>query len=104
MNSELSIRVAKSFAGRLLSEETLLDDAERIRHAHLLCFATEPSGEQIDRDLGYLQNVLAQLGDEAETGQDPVAREDQADRDRRRLAWTTYCQSLLASAKFRFVD
>jgi len=104
MNSDFAIRVAKHFAERLLSEETLIDDAERIRHAYLLCFASEPTHEQIDRDLGYIQNVLAQLGDGAETGQELEAQQEQADRDRRRLAWTTYCQSLLASAKFRFID
>ncbi len=104
MNSDFAVRVARSFAEHLLADKNLSDDAQRIRQAYLLCFASEPTRKQLDRDLRYLQNIHARLGGGRKASPRTPDREDPTDPDRRRLAWTTYCQSLVASAKFRFVD
>ncbi len=90
MNSEFAIRVAGSFADRLLGDRTLESDHDRVRAAHLLCFAAAPSSEQLQRDVDFIGEMLG--------------RNDSGDADRRRVAWTTYCQTLVASAKFRFID
>lgn len=89
MNARVTIRVAREFAGRLLRDPENYSDDDRIRSAHLLCFSTPPTDAQIQRDRRFIQRMMKRNEDEA---------------DHRRLAWTAYCQSLIASAKFRFID
>jgi hypothetical protein len=95
MNSEFAIRVASRFADRLLTDSALKSDADRVREAYLLCFAIEPSSGQVERDLRYIRDMLPESSEtfDASRSGDPS-----------KLAWTTYCQSLLASARFRFID
>jgi hypothetical protein len=90
MNSDFAINVAGSYADKLLSDPSLESDQDRIQAAHLQCFATTPSTEQIERDVRYLSEMLARGGKD--------------DADAVRLAWTTYCQTFIASAKFRLID
>ncbi len=90
MNSGFTIRVASHFADRLLADPSLYSDDDRIRSAHLLCFAAAPTPPQVERDGRFIKKMLTRIGNE--------------DPDSRRLAWTVYCQSLVASAKFRFID
>lgn len=106
MNSEFAIRIAGRFADRLLSESALKSDADRVRQAYRLCFAIEPSTQQVERDLRYVREMML----EAPSNQDgprnskPKHKAMQRSSNQAQLAWTTYCQSLLASARFRFID
>ena len=90
MNSNFAIRVAESFADKLLSDPSLDADHDRVHAAHFQCFAAAPTTEQTQRDLRFL---AAMTGANAE-----------ADAESRELAWITYCQSLVTSARFRFID
>jgi hypothetical protein len=90
MNSEFAIRVAQRSADKLLADQSLDSDQDRVRAAHLQCFAAEPTSEQIQRDVRFVNRMLNKGG--------------KKEADRRRFAWTAYCQSLIASAKFRFID
>jgi hypothetical protein len=90
MNSDFAIRVAQRSADKLLADQSLDSDQDRVRTAHLQCFAAEPTSEQIQRDLRFVNKMLTKGG--------------KKEADRRRFAWTAYCQSLIASAKFRFID
>ena len=90
MNNDFVIHVARSYAESLLSDPSLDSDHDRVRLAHQQCFAATPSGPQIERDVRFVSEMLSRgAEDEAEAVQ---------------LAWTIYCQSLIASAKFRFID
>ena len=90
MNSRFALRAAESFAEDLLSDPSLATDQERIRQAHLRCFAVDPDEKTISRDLRFINEMLP-----ASTSADKAAHD---------IAWTTYCQTLLASARFRFLD
>ncbi len=86
MNSDTTIRIAKRFAQRLLSDQSLESDSERIRRAHLLCFGREPSESQLQRAAEFLGQMQGSQVDSPE------------------IAWASYCQTLLASAPFRYLD
>jgi hypothetical protein len=90
MNSDFSLYMAGSCAEQLLADPGLKSDGQRVRAAHLRCFASEPTTQQIERDVEFINEMLKRAG--------------KRESDRRRFAWTTYCQSLMASAKFRFID
>ncbi len=106
MNSDFAIRVANHFADRLLTDSALKSDADRVREAYLLCFAIEPSSEQVDRDLRYIRDMMPEpsANSDAPRNVDTSLKAGRRSIDQRQLAWTTYCQSLLASARFRFID
>lgn len=91
MNSDFSIRVAKAFAEDLLADPSLSNDRQRIRQAHLRCFAVAPSQRETQRAIRFLGHELADLKPDAAQA-------------KRKIAWTTYCQTLIASAPFRFID
>ncbi len=90
MNNGFTIRVADQFANRLLTDPAHDSDDDRIRSAHVLCFGAAPTQQQVERDGRFIHKMLTRMGNE--------------DTQNRRLAWTAYCQSLVASAKFRFID
>ena len=89
MNARFTIRVAGAFAGQLLSDPANDSDDDRIRSAHLQCFATAPTAAQTQRDRQFIEQMTKRNANK---------------KDGRKLAWTAYCQSLIASAKFRFID
>ena len=106
MNGEFAVRVAGRFADRLLSDSALNSDADRIRQAYLLCFAIEPSTQQVSRDLRYIRDMMPEppANQEATRAGKTRLKATRRSSDQAQLAWTTYCQSLLASARFRFID
>ena len=88
MNSPFVIRAAKHFASRLLEDPQLSDDQQRIRFAMMHCFGRPPEDSQVTESLSFIDSMTqTRSGD-----------------DSRMIAWTTYCQTLIASAPFRFVD
>ena len=89
MNSDFAVRSAQRFAEDLLEQPSLASDAQRVRQARLRCFSREPTSDQLTRDLRFIRQMQRRAG--------------KAERPRQR-AWTAYCQTLLASAPFRFID
>ncbi len=94
MNSEFAIRCASQFASRLLDDASLATDEQRIADAHLRCFGRSPTAAQLSRAISYLEQMSADRADNTKIVAD----------DLRQLAWTSYCQTLFASAPFRFIE
>ncbi|QDU92452.1 PSD1 and planctomycete cytochrome C domain-containing protein [Lignipirellula cremea] len=85
MNSPFVVNQSKAAAERLLEEENdNLADADRVDRAFILAFGRPPTDEQRSRSVEFLQRF-------SET--QSVA-----------AAWSTFCQSLIASAEFRYLD
>jgi hypothetical protein len=92
MNSDFAIRVADRFASQLLTDASLSSDHQRVRWAYLRCFGTAPTEDEADHALRFISRMQAGSSGQQET------------RELRHLAWTAYCQTLVASARFRFID
>ena len=82
LNSPFMVTQAKALAGRL--EKEAPDEAGRIRRAYELAFARPASEEEVALGVRYLQAPDA--------GQNKLSR------------WERYCQALLASNEFMYVD
>ena len=88
MNSPTVIRAAEHFAKDLLGHPSCSTDRDRIELACLRCFGRMPSKSQTDQTIQFIGDMKSSAkGDQAELA-----------------AWTSYCQSLISSAPFRFVD
>jgi len=97
LNNAFVIRRSEALADRLRTEHP--DDAEsRIRAAWLRATGREPSADQIDAARAFLARQRAVFAErpEAADKQNPI------DPDRQALA--SYCQALLASNPFLYVD
>ncbi len=92
MNSAFILDNADAMARRLT--ETLgLRGPDLGRAAFQLAYARPPTAEEARKTSAYLERFLA------------TARENDIDEDdARRLALTTFCQSLLSSAEFRYLN
>jgi cytochrome c553 len=90
MNSPFIIANAKSLAERLQKESG--EDLRRIDLAYLRCFA-RPATE---REQQLAQEFLSRC-------QERLQATKGNPQETRQLAWTSYCQALLASAEFRYV-
>jgi hypothetical protein len=92
LNSPFVRDQAKAFTERLLGEGNLTNH-QRIERAHALAFGRSPtSGEIADAKVflaAYLASQAAQARPEA---------------DRRLSAWQSYCQSLMCSNEFLYVE
>ena len=74
---------ARGFANRLGKETT--EDAARVQRAYQLAFGREPSAEELQLGLAF-------------AGGDVTAEGDKVSR------WEQYCQALLATNEFLYVD
>jgi mono/diheme cytochrome c family protein len=86
MNGEFVARQVGALAGQLL-DDTSLDDAGRIRRAYARSIGRLPEDREIQSALRYIQGF-------------PGRPDDQAGR---RLAWTSFCRTLVASNDFLYV-
>ena len=89
MNSDFIARAAEQFATTLLQEPSLTNDAQRIEYAYLACFSKPPTPQQVALGQGFLNDFVDSIGDS---------------EDDHWQAWSVYCQTLFASAPFRFID
>ena len=80
MNNPWVIEQARHSAMRLLGDTSLRDDAQRVRRLHQRAFFRAPTAAEEDRALAFLRR---QSGPED--------------------AWTSLCQTVIASAEFRVV-
>jgi hypothetical protein len=91
MNNGTVLQQAEATAKRLLQDSRLADDAARIDYAFRLMLGRLPERQQRADVLAFLNNYEITL---------PASTKADA---RRLEAWTTVCQTLLASAEFRYV-
>jgi len=68
------------------------DQAARVRFAYQLCFGRSPSVAELAEAQSYLDQVRSA----------PATGSTTQTRDQ--LAWTSFCQALLASAEFRYLN
>jgi hypothetical protein len=91
MNSPVVLTQSEALAKRLLDNSRLADDAARVAYAFRLVLGRSPEKQQQADVLAFVNNYEITLPAKAKP-------------DVRRLeAWTTVCQTLLASAEFRYV-
>lgn len=92
MNSEFVIESADAMA-RHLTEDRGLRGPELAKEAFYLCYSRPPTSEEGQRTKEYIERFLA-TADESGLSQDEA----------RLLALTTFCQSLISSAEFRYLN
>jgi hypothetical protein len=88
MNSPFVLEQAKSMAQRLLGDDKM-DDAGRVGRAYQMAFARPPTDAERERAVGYIRKTLESMSKEKNA---PLS------------AWASFCQALLASAEFRYVE
>jgi hypothetical protein len=91
MNSPLVLAQSKATAERLMADSKLVDDEARATYAFRLALGRAPEGQQAADVLAFLKNYEASLPS------------DMKPEVRRLEAWTSVCQTLMASAEFRYV-
>ena len=92
MNSPFVVEQADALAARLL-EDAGATLAERVNLAYRLCFGRDAAVNERTRSAEFIRGVEARVASDEER---PSAAE--------RMAWTTFCQALLASAEFRYLQ
>ena len=94
LNSPFLVEQSRRLAARVLDGSTADDDPARIRRASEFALSREPTPLEIQRAIALLRDFTADLQSAATTAPDksPVA------------AWAVFCQALLASNEFRYVD
>jgi hypothetical protein len=91
MNSPVVLQQAEKTAGNLLADSRLADDAARVDHAFCLLLGRPPEKQQRESVLSFLKSYAAALPSDMKPDQ------------RRVEAWTNVCQTLMASAEFRYI-
>jgi hypothetical protein len=92
MNDGLVLRASEAMARRLL-ERPELDDTGRVQLAYRRAYGRAPSGAETDRAIVYLRRFEAELDAQKVS---PEARPLQA--------WQAFCQAVLASSEFLYID
>ena len=92
MNSPFVMEQAKSFASDLLSH-TAMTEAQRIRAAYLKAFGRSPEPAETTRATSFLARYS-----------DKLAAIEPDEAKRKLKAWQGFCQVLLASNEFIYVD
>jgi hypothetical protein len=89
MNGAVMLRHSRKLAGLLLSNAAL-DDAARVQLAYVRALSRPPSAREVDQALTFLAQVEKALPADA--------------KERRALAWQSFCKSLLASNEFIYLN
>jgi hypothetical protein len=92
LNSPFVRDQARAFAERLLSDATSTDD-QRIVRAHLLAFGRSAAADELAEARAFLSAYLA-----------AQAARARPEADRRVSAWQSFCQLLLCSNEFLYVE
>jgi hypothetical protein len=92
LNSPYVLEQADATA-ELLLVESLPDDAARVDEAYLRTLCRRPSDAERTQAIEFVDNFAAQLPEKI-SGQ----------KNRRKKAWSAFCQALFAAAEFRFVE
>ncbi|MFQ5734487.1 MAG: PSD1 and planctomycete cytochrome C domain-containing protein [Planctomycetaceae bacterium] len=91
MNSPFVMQQSAAMAKRLFAEKGM-DDAARVRFAYRLALSREPTKRESDRVLKFIAEYREMLGKNVKAGS-----------DRELEGWTAFCQTLFASAEFRYL-
>ncbi|MEQ8784815.1 MAG: PSD1 and planctomycete cytochrome C domain-containing protein [Pirellulaceae bacterium] len=94
MNSPLVMRQSQSMAQRLIEEVSATD--ARIDRAFQLALGRSPTGDELQRAAA----LVASFASDFESTDKQEAKQEIAERQ----SWAVLCQSLLASAEFRFIE
>ncbi len=88
LNSEFVVTRADAFATRL-EREAAPQAADRVAQAYLIALARQPNAEEVQSALAFIEGQRSQYD----------GRPDSVHR-----AWSDFCQMLLASNAFLYVD
>ena len=91
MNSPVVAEQARATAQRLLAKTDLESDAARVDYAFRLALGRPADSDQRASALAFLQDYQASLADSTQPD------------EKRLAAWSNLCQTLFASAEFRYV-
>ena len=91
MNNNFVIEQAESMASRLIKGAK--NNRERVGNAFSIAFARSATKKEIDEALAYMRNFILRVGPDSQNR-----------KDIERLALVTFCQSLLISAEFRYLN
>jgi hypothetical protein len=92
LNSNWLMKLCDAMADRVFTDANF-DDAGRVRHLYLLAYGREPTAKETDRALGLIHQVEKTL-------QNAEMNPEQ----RRRAAWSSCCQVLVAANEFIYVQ
>lgn len=91
MNSPFVVKQSREMAGRLLAEHD--DDEDRIHFGYQLAVGRNATSEEIERTLAF-------IGEACQESADSKNRQDET----KEKAWAGFCQVLLASGEFRYLE
>ncbi|QDS94370.1 Planctomycete cytochrome C [Roseimaritima multifibrata] len=100
MNSEFLLKRSSDFAGRL-AEEAGEDRRAQVKLGWELALCQTPSEEQVDMAVAFIDQQEKHLSDSAEAA--ALAKADKTQTPQR-LAVASFCQTLLGSNRFLYVD
>ncbi len=89
MNGSVVLTHSRKMADRLLAMPAG-DDAARVRQAYELAFSRPPEPRELDQALTFLERVAQAFPEDA--------------KDKRALAWQSFCKSLIASNEFIYLN
>jgi mono/diheme cytochrome c family protein len=95
MNSNFAIALSEVMADRLIAEHPK-EPAEQLRRGWQLAFGTQPSDRQLAKSKQFLEKQHQTFANN-----DPTKK---AEADYHRLALATYCQALLGSNAFLYIE
>lgn len=98
MNSDFVLTGSQSLAGRL-AREGGTDTPARIRLAWQLIYGRSPSAAEIEAGQKFVAAQILRIEDSAKSITDPKLKPQPE-----AAAWTTFCQALLSSNEFLYVD
>ena len=87
MNSPFVTQQSTEMADRLMEERD--SDAERIRYAYELALCRAATGPEVERSLEFIAAACDRNSNQ---------------KDSEAIAWAGFCQVLLASAEFRYLE
>jgi hypothetical protein len=96
MNNPQAIALADAFAQRLAEFDG--SPLDRLTHAYHLAFSRAPTPDELTAIRTFWMDFPAKV--ETGSGQNTAQHKDKAQK----LALTTFCQALLASAEFRYLN
>ncbi len=92
LNSSFVREQSRHFAVRVLADDKASDD-DRFQHAHRLALARPASTDELVASRGFIEAYLA-----------ATIAQARPESERRLSAWQSYCQSLLCSNEFLYVE
>jgi hypothetical protein len=94
MNSDFAVTYADAFAKRVLGEAPA-DDSQRVKLAWQLAYSADPSAADVNSAVRFITAQRAVIGEQSKK-----EAADRIDQD----AFAVFCQALLSSSRFLYVD